>query len=68
MSEFLDGSVYLTTLGSEISRTDGEDQPRDPVRGCLLEGSPPHVYDLDTLVTRRRPRAVRGRGDTGRCR
>jgi len=63
---FLDGSVYLVKLGTEISRTDAQDQLADLFAGVSLEGlGPSDVYNLDTLVTSRAPASMSAAwGDT----
>jgi len=63
---FLDGSVYLVKLGTEISRTDAQDQLTDLFAGVSLEGlGPSDVYNLDTLVTSKAPASLSAAwGDT----
>lgn len=56
---FLDGSVYLVKLGSEISRSDARDQLAALFAGVSLAGlGPSDVYDLDTLVTSKAPASL----------
>ena len=63
---FLDGSVYLIGLGTEVSRTDAEAQLAALFEGVSLQGlGPSDVYDLDTLVTTKAPAALSAAwGDT----
>jgi hypothetical protein len=63
---FLDGSVYLVKLGSEVSRIDAEDQLAALFEGVSLSGlGPSDVYDLDTLVTSKAPASMSAAwGDT----
>jgi len=63
---FLDGSVYLVKLGSEVTRTDAEDQLAALFEGVSLSGlGPSDVYDLDTLVTSKAPASISAAwGDT----
>jgi len=63
---FLDGSVYLIKLGSEVSRTDAQDQLATLFEGVSLAGlGPSDVYDLDTLVTTKAPASLSAAwGDT----
>ncbi len=53
-------------LGTEISRTDAQDQLADLFAGVSLEGlGPSDVYNLDTLVTSRAPASLSAAwGDT----
>ena len=56
---FLDGSVYLIALGSEVSRSDAEDQLAALFESVSLAGlGPSDVYDLDTLVTTKAPASL----------
>jgi hypothetical protein len=63
---FLDGSVYLIKLGSEVSRPDAENQLSTLFEGVSLAGlGPSDVYDLDTLVTTKAPASLSAAwGDT----
>jgi len=63
---FLDGSVYLVKMGSEISRPDAQDQLAALFEGVSLAGlGPSDVYDLDTLVTAKAPASLSAAwGDT----
>jgi len=63
---FLDGSVYLVALGTEVSRPDAEAQLQALFEGVSLQGlGPSDVYDLDTLVTTKAPAALSAAwGDT----
>ncbi|MCX7031253.1 MAG: hypothetical protein NTU62_14200 [Spirochaetes bacterium] len=63
---FLDGSVYLVKLGSEVSRPDAEEQLANLFEGVSLAGlGPSDVYDLDTLVTTKAPASLSAAwGDT----
>lgn len=63
---FLDGSVYLVKLGTEVSRPDAQDQLEALFEGVSLSGlGPSDVYDLDTLVTSKAPASISAAwGDT----
>lgn len=63
---FLDGSVYLVKLGTEVSRADAQDQLAALFDGVSLAGlGPSDVYDLDTLVTSKAPASLSAAwGDT----
>jgi hypothetical protein len=63
---FLDGSVYLVKMGTEISRPDAEEQLAALFKDVSLAGLGPYdVYDLDTLVTSRAPASMSAAwGDT----
>jgi hypothetical protein len=63
---FLDGSVYLIKLGTEISRTDAQDQLAGLFAGVSLAGlGPSDIYELDTLVTSKAPASLSAAwGDT----
>ena len=57
--DFLDGSVYLTRLTTEVSRADAQEAldgffAQAPLRGM----GPSAVYDLDSVVVARAPQAM----------
>ncbi len=63
---FLDGSVYLVKLGTEVTRPDAEDQLGTLFESVSLAGlGPSDVYALDTLVTTKAPASLSAAwGDT----
>jgi hypothetical protein len=58
--DFLDGSVYLTRLTAEVTRTDAQEALDGFFKEAPLKGlGPSAVYDLDSVVVARPPQAMR---------